>query len=310
MGFVSDVSRVFVVAVSHGLGPNLAAVRGFRRRYSKARFRDAFEASFVGDMSAPGSVRQGFPCWGQSFPFIHFSFFFIGFVSNVSRVFVVAVSHGLGPNLAAVRGFRRRYSKARFRDAFEASFVGDMSAPGSVRKGFRKGVPCWSQSFPFIFLFNGFRKRRFESFCGGGFAWLGPESCCCSRLFEAFAGGTPRSDFETLLRHKLCRRYVGSWKRAPRFSLLEPIFSFLFSFFLMGFVSDVSGVFVVAVSHGLGPNLAAVRGFRRRYSKARFRDAFEASFVGDMSAPGSVRQGFRKGVPGWSQSFRFIFLSF
>ena len=201
MGFVSDVSRVFVVAVSHGLGPNLAAVRGFRRRYSKARFRDAFEASFVGDMSAPGSVRQGFPCWGQSFPFIHFSFFFIGFVSDVSRVFVVAVSHGLGPNLAAVRGFRRRYSKARFRDAFEASFVGDMSAPGSVRQGFRKGVPCWSQSFPFIFLF------------------------------------------------------------------------------LMGFVSDVSRVFVVAVSHGLGPNLAAVRGFRRRYSKARFRDDFEASFV-------------------------------
>ena len=34
MGFVSDVSRVFVVAVSHGLGPNLAAVRGFRRRCS------------------------------------------------------------------------------------------------------------------------------------------------------------------------------------------------------------------------------------------------------------------------------------
>ncbi len=47
MGFVSDVSRVFVVAVSHGLGPNLAAFRGFRRRYSKARFRDDFEASFV-----------------------------------------------------------------------------------------------------------------------------------------------------------------------------------------------------------------------------------------------------------------------
>ena len=254
------------------LGPNLAAVRGFRRRYSKARFRDAFEASFVGDMSAPGSVRQGFPCWGQSFPF-HFSFFLMGFVSDVSRVFVVAVSHGLGPNLAAVRGFRRRYSKARFRDdfeasfvgdmsapgsvrkrrfesfpcwlgpifsfhsfffryvscgvrkrrfesfcggescffawlgpescccsrlsqavlrgrdAFEASFVGDMSAPGSARKGFRKGVPCWSQSFRFIFLFNGFRKRRFESFCGGGFAWLGPESCCCSRLSQAVLQG-------------------------------------------------------------------------------------------------------------------------
>ena len=36
-----------MVAVSHGLGPNLAAVRGFRRRYSKARFRDAFAQSFL-----------------------------------------------------------------------------------------------------------------------------------------------------------------------------------------------------------------------------------------------------------------------
>ena len=98
----------------------------------------------------------------------------------------MAVSHGLGPNLAAVRGFRRRYSKARFRDAFEASFVGDMSAPGSVRQGF----PCWGQSFPFIFFpFIGFRKRRFESFCGGGFAWLGPESCCFSRLSQAVLQG-------------------------------------------------------------------------------------------------------------------------
>ena len=46
-------------------------------------------------------------------------------------------------------------AKVRFRDDFEASFVGDMSAPGSARKGlrnFRKGFPCWSQSFRFIFL--------------------------------------------------------------------------------------------------------------------------------------------------------------
>ena len=185
MGFVSDVSRVFVVAVSHGLGPNLAAVRGFRRRYSKARFRDAFEASFVGDMSAPGSVRQGFPCWGQSFPFIHFSFFFIGFVSDVSRVFVVAVSHGLGPNLAAVRGFRRQYSEV-----------------------------------------------------------------------------------ETLLRQALwaiCRLLEACAKVFAKVFLAGANL-FLSFFFLMGFVSDVSRVFVAAVSHGLGPNLAAVRGFRRRYT--------------------------------------------
>ena len=83
----------------------------------------------------------------------------MGFVSDVSRVFVVAVSHGLGPNLAAFRGFRRRYSKVRFRDAFEASFVGDMPVVSSVP--------------------------------------------------EAFAGGTLRPDFETILRQALYRRYVG-----------------------------------------------------------------------------------------------------
>ena len=181
-------------------------------------------------MSAPGSVRQGFPCWGQSFPFIHFSFFFIGFVSDVSRVFVVAVSHGLGPNLAAVRGFRRQYSE--------------------VETLLRQAL--WAIC------------RLLEA---------------CAKVFaKVFLAGA---------------------------HLFVSIF-----LFIMGFVSDVSRVFVVAVSHGLGPNLAAVRSFRRRYSKARFRDAFEASFVGDMSAPGSVRQGFRTGVPGWSQSFRFIFLSF
>ena len=53
----------------------------------------------------------------------------MGFVSDVSRVFVVAVSHGLGPNLLL--------------------------------------------------------------------------------LFEAFAGGTLRPDFETILRQALYRRYVG-----------------------------------------------------------------------------------------------------
>ena len=175
-------------------------------------------------MSAPGSVRQGFPCWGQSFPFIHFSFFFIGFVSDVSRVFVVAVSHGLGPNLAAVRGFRRQYSEV-----------------------------------------------------------------------------------ETLLRQALwaiCRLLEACAKVFAKVFLAGANL-FVSFFFLMGFVSDVSRVFVVAVSHGLLLFEAFAGG-----SKARFRDAFEASFVGDMSAPGSVRQGFRKGVPGWSQSFRFIFLSF
>ena len=182
-------------------------------------------------MSAPGSVRQArFSLLGPIFSFHSFFFLFHRFRKRRFESFCGGGFAWLGPESCCCS--RLSQAVLRGRDAFEASFVGDMSAPGSVRKGFRKGVPCWSQSFPFIFLFNGFRKRRFESFCGGGFAWLGPESCCCSRLSQAV------------------------------------------------------------------------------YSKARFRDAFEASFVGDMSAPGSVRQGFRKGVPGWSQSFRFIFLSF
>ena len=274
MGFVSDVSRVFVVAVSHGLGPNLAAVRGFRRRYSKARFRDAFEASFVGDMSAPGSVRQGFPCWGQSFPFIHFSFFFIGFVSDVSRVFVVAVSHGLGPNLAAVRGFRRQYSEVEtlLRQALWAICRLLEACAKVFAKVFLAGANLFL-SFFFLMGFVSDVSRVFVVAVSHGF---GPNLAAVRGFRRRY---TPRPDFETLLRQAFCRRYVGSWKRAPRFSLLGPIFSFHFSFFLMGFVSDVSRVFVVAVSHGLGPNLAAFRGFRRRYSKARFRDDFEASFV-------------------------------
>ena len=175
-------------------------------------------------MSAPGSVRQGFPCWGQSFPFIHF-FFFIGFVSDVSRVFVVAVSHGLGPNLAAVRGFRRQYSEVEtlLRQALWAIcrrcrlLAGACLFVSFFFNGFRKTFrsfcsllePNLFEAFhfetlfflacakvfranlflSFFFLFNGFRKRRFESFCGGGFAWLGPESCCCSRLSQAVLQG-------------------------------------------------------------------------------------------------------------------------
>ena len=40
----------------------------------------------------------------------------------------------------------------------------------------------------------------------------------------------------------------------------------------------------------------------------QLRDAFEASFVGDMSAPGSVRKGFRKGAAGANLFVSFFFL--
>ena len=37
----------------------------------------------------------------------------------------------------------------------------------------------------FRFLFSGFRRQRFGTFCGYGLAWLGHESCCCSAFSEA-----------------------------------------------------------------------------------------------------------------------------
>ena len=109
----------------------------------------------------------------------------------------------------------------------------------------------------YLFLLSGFCKRRFGTFGGCGFAWLGLESCwlglescCCLRLSEAV--------------------FQGQISRL-RFSLLEAIFSCLF-FFWVGFVSDVSAVFAVAVLRDLGSNPAAVWGFRKRSSKVRFWD--------------------------------------
>ena len=43
-------------------------------------------------------------------------------------------------------------------------------------------------------------------------------------------------------------------------------------FFLMGFKGDVPRVFLACVLHASGMNPAAVRGFRRRFSKAMCRE--------------------------------------
>ena len=84
-----------------------------------------------------------------------------------------------------------------------------------------------------FFLLSGLRRQRFGTFCGYGLAWLGHESCCCSAFSEA------------LLRHLFDSVSPGG---------------------LLGSVGNVSVLFVVTVSHGLGTNLAAVLLFRRRSS--------------------------------------------
>ena len=79
----------------------------------------------------------------------------------------------------------------------------------------------------FFFLFNGFRRQRFE------------------RLSDAVFQGQISSCFRSDSR--------GAYL-APRFSLLEAFFSF----FLVGSVGNVSRVFRACVSRALGTNSAAV----------------------------------------------------
>ena len=87
------------------------------------------------------------------------------FVGNVSALFVVAVSHGLDTNPAAVRLFRKRLVKGFGRwpgglQAFSLFLVvGSKSNVSAVSGcGF-----AWFGHY-FFFLFNGFQKRRFGIF--------------------------------------------------------------------------------------------------------------------------------------------------
>ena len=106
----------------------------------------------------------------------------------------------------------------------------------------------------FFFLFCGFRRPRFGSFCGCGFAWLGHETCWGS----GFSHALPKHFFL-----KFCLVAC----RLPSLSLRKVAFlagGNLFSFFLVGSVGNVSAGFVAAVSHGLGTQPAGVRAFRMR----------------------------------------------
>ena len=111
-------------------------------------------------------------------------------------------------------------------------------------------TPPWRGSAPrrfdptvcriFFFLFNGFRRQRFESFSGLRFACFGHESGLAFRvlwarillLFEAFGCGFPRPDFE-LLSHRF-QRSVPAYSRCVSCDVGRPggyLFSFLFFLF-------------------------------------------------------------------------------
>ena len=128
---------------------------------------------------------------------------FYGFQRWRSAVFLACVSQAFGTNFgtnpAAVWGFRKRFSKARFRDDFGAS--PDERLPGySI---FFNGIFSYSIFFNGIFIsvyvflamsegsrlvFYGL-KVTFGSFSGLCFASLWHESCCCLRLSQAVFQG-------------------------------------------------------------------------------------------------------------------------
>ena len=193
----------------------------------------------------------------------------------------------------------------------EAVFQGQIS---------RLRFPLLEAIFSCLFLLSGFCMRRFGSFCGCGFAWLGLESCCCLRLSEAvFQGQISRLRFSLLesifsclfLLSGFCKRRCGSfcgcgfaWLGLEsccclrlseavfqgqisrlRFSLLEAIFSCLF--LLSGFCKRRFGSFCGCGFAGLGLESCCCL----RLSEAVFQGQisrlvffFWVGFVSDVSA--------------------------
>ena len=174
MRFVSNISALFVVAGSHGLDTNPAAVRLFRKR------------------SAKGFGRKGF---GSSFSDI---VRLMRFVGNISALFVVAVSHGFwcltfhsGPLKvleahSAPNAFRRqRFGIVRGR--WFAWFGHESCCCSAVSQAVRQRL--WTQRFWKLIQRhcspNAFRRQHFGIVRGRCFAWFRHESCCCSAVAQA-----------------------------------------------------------------------------------------------------------------------------
>ena len=115
---------------------------------------------------------------------------FYGFQRWRSAVFLACVSQAFGTNPAAVWGFRKRFSKARFQDDFGAS--PDERLPGYIFISVRVS-----------FLFRRAREDLFFMDSKGDvrqFFWLVFRKPLARilLLFEAFGSGFPRPDFEMI----------------------------------------------------------------------------------------------------------------
>ena len=204
--------------------------------------------------------------------FLSFSFFLVGSVGDVSRVFLACVLHALGTNPAAVRGFRNRFPRPNFEMLSERF---QTSAPG-----YSRSVSCdvgRPGGYLFSFVFSGFRRRRFESSSGLCFACMPWPRILL--LFEAF-GTVFQSQISRWCRRDSRRAYLAIVELFLAMSEgLEAIFFLSFSFFLVGSVGDVSRVLLACVLHALGTNLAAVRGFRNRFPRPNFEMLSERTWL-------------------------------
>ena len=112
-----NVRTVFLARVLHALGANPAAVRGFRKRFFKAMCRGEFGGNPCGRIDARTLLDRVFFMLSEG----DRTLFFYGFhKGDVRTVFLARVLHALGANPAAVRGFRKWFSKAMCRGEFGA----------------------------------------------------------------------------------------------------------------------------------------------------------------------------------------------
>ena len=115
------------------------------------------------------------------------------FVGNVSALFVVAVSHGLDTNPAAVRLFRKRLVKGfgRWPGGLQAFslFLGVGSKSNVSAVFWLRFRMVWALFFLKLIQRhcspNAFRRQHFGIVRGRCFAWFRHESCCCSAVAQA-----------------------------------------------------------------------------------------------------------------------------
>ena len=147
------------------------------------------------------------------------SFSIVRFVGDVSRVFLATVLRGLGTKPAGVLLFRMRSPKtfllgfAWLPAGFPSFCFFLVGSKGNVSAIFLAAVSqwlrdktCWGSAFRCakhfssifagfrrfaIFQYSAFRRWRFESFFGYGFAWFKHETC----LGSAFSHALPKDLF-------------------------------------------------------------------------------------------------------------------